>query len=143
MITDLNYIIAIATARIIVGILFFFQGYDKVFKVGMKEVGETMQASLGKNKLPSGFVKLIAIFTSWVELLCGFLLILGFFKFFTIYLLCFNLVLVVIGFSIAKPMWETGHVLIRLLLLMLLLLTPIEWDKFSLDYLFALSKLNV
>ncbi len=142
MFTDLNYTVAIATARIIVGILFFFQGYDKVFTVGIREVSETMRVSLGNKSMGKGFIGIIASFTSWIELLCGFLLIVGFFKFFAIYLLCLDLVIVVIGFSLAKPMWESGHVLFRLIILLLLLLTPIEWDRFSLDYLFALSKLN-
>jgi len=142
MITELNFTIAIATARVIVGILFFFQGYDKVFNVGLTEVKNTMKASLNSRNMPDGFIGFVATFTSWIELLCGFLLIVGFFKYFAIYLLCINLIIVVIGFSISKPMWETGHVFIRLALLLLLLLTPVEWDRFSFDYLFALSKLQ-
>ncbi|HMT28175.1 MAG TPA: DoxX family membrane protein [Bacteroidia bacterium] len=142
MTTEFNQIIAVSTIRIIVGILFFFQGYDKVFTVGMKEVTATMKASFSYNRLPEGFLSLIAFFTSWIELICGFLLILGFFKYFAAYLLCLNLVVVVWGFSMAKPMWETGHVFIRLILLIMFLLAPIEWDKISVDYLFALSKLQ-
>ncbi len=88
-------------------------------------------------------INFIAPLTSWIELLCGFLLILGFFKFFAIYLLCFNLIIVVFGFSLSKPMWENNHVFIRLLLLIFLLVAPLEWDRFSIDYLFALSRLTV
>ena len=141
MITDLNLSIAMATARVIVGILFFFQGYDKVFNLGLPEVKNAMSASLNSRNVPDGFIGIVATLTSWIELLCGFLLIVGFFKFFAIYLLCFNLMIVVLGFSISKPMLESGHVLFRLILLLLLLLTPVEWDRFSFDYLFALSKL--
>ena len=94
MITDLNLIIAIATARIFVGILFFFQGYDKIFNIGMKQLRQTMSANLGNHKLPDS-------------------------------------------------MWDTAHVFVRLLLILLLLLTPVEWDKFSFDYLFTLAKLKV
>ncbi len=141
MITDLNLSIAILTARVIVGILFFFQGYDKVFNVGLLEVKNTMKASLNIRKVPDAFIGFVATFSSWIEFICGLLLIVGLLKYFAIYLLCVNLMIIVFGFSISKPMWESGHVFIRLALLLLLLLTPVEWDRFSFDYLFALSKL--
>lgn len=143
MITDINLTIAIATARIFAGILFFFQGYDKVFNIGMKDLQFTLGASLNRHKLPAGVIGFIAIYTSWVELLCGFLLILGFFKYFAIYLLCLNLLIVAVGFSMSKPMWDNNMVFVRLTLLLFLLISPTEWDKFSLDYLFALSKLTI
>jgi putative oxidoreductase len=140
--SDLHFAIAIATARIFAGILFFFQGYDKVFKVGMPELRQTMNASLENYKLPRSFIGFVAVFSSYTELICGFLLIIGFFKFFAIYLLCINLLMMATGFSMAKPMWETTHVFVRFALLMLLLLTPAEWDRIAFDYLFTLSKLQ-
>ena len=143
MLTDLNLIIAIATARIFVGILFFFQGYDKIFKIGMKQLKQTMSANLGNHKLPDSFIGFVAVSTSWIELMCGFLLIIGFFKYFALYLLCIDLLVVATGFSLAKPMWDTAHVFVRLFLILLLLLTPVEWDKISFDYLFTLAKLKV
>lgn len=139
---DFNHAVAIATVRIIAGILFFFQGYDKVFKVGTAQVGQAMRVQLGGKTFPDGLLNLIVIFTSYVELLCGFLLLLGLFKFYSLYLLCFSLTLVVFGFSYAKPMWENNHLFVRLILLVTLLITPGHWDRFSLDYLFLLSKLN-
>ena len=142
MITDLNHAIAIATIRIIVGLLFFFQGYDKVINIGTSNVREAMRVQLGGKNFPDGLLSLMVVFTSYVELLCGFLLILGLFKFYSIYLLCFSLTLVVIGCSYAKPMWENNDLFIRLILLVTLLLTPGDWDRFSLDFIFLLSKLN-
>ena len=97
MITDLNLIIAIATARIFVGILFFFQGYDKIFNIGMKQLRQTMSANLGNHKLPDSFIGVVAISTSWIELLGGFLLIIGFFKYFALYLLCIDLLIVALA----------------------------------------------
>ena len=38
--------------RLVLGILFIFQGYDKVFRVGMKGVTESFQVQLGKIKVP-------------------------------------------------------------------------------------------
>jgi putative oxidoreductase len=143
MISDLNTLIAIGTVRIIAGILFFFQGYDKVFNVGMAELKRTINAGFGGNKLPASLIGIIAVFTSYTELICGFLLIIGFFKYFALYLLCLDLLVVSFGFSMTKPMWEPINVFSRLLLILILLLTPIEWDKFSIDYLFELSKLKI
>ena len=142
MTNDLNHAIAVATIRIVAGILFFFQGYDKVFKIGTRQVQQAMRAQLEGKAFPEGLLSLIVILTSYIELLCGFLLILGLFKFYSIYLLCMSLVLVVTGFSYAKPMWENNHLFIRLILLVTLLLTPVEWDRFSLDFIFSLTDLN-
>ncbi|MDQ3052042.1 MAG: DoxX family protein [Bacteroidota bacterium] len=143
MITDYNFAVALFTVRVIAGLLFFFQGYDKVFNIGMTQIRQMMKSGFGNRKIPDQVINFIAPLTSWIELLCGFLLILGFFKFFAIYLLCFNLIIVVFGFSLSKPMWENNHVFIRLLLLIFLLVAPLEWDRFSIDYLFALSRLTV
>ena len=143
MITELNYAIAVFTVRIIAGILFFIQGYDKVFRIGMTEMKQTVKSALSHSRLPDGLLSFIVPFNSWIELICGFLLIIGFFKYYAIYFLCLNLVIVVLGFSMEKPMWENNHVFIRLILLIMLLITPVEWDRFSIDYLFALSKLTI
>jgi putative oxidoreductase len=143
MITDLNYAVAIATARILTGVLFLFQGYDKVFNIGMKNLQLTLSTNFNNHKIPSGIIGFIAVYTSWIEFICGFLLILGIFKYFAIYLLCLNLVIVAVGFSMSKPMWENSMLFVRLALLLFLLTTPTEWDKFSIDYLFALSKLSI
>jgi uncharacterized membrane protein YphA (DoxX/SURF4 family) len=142
MTSDINFAVALFTVRVVAGILFFFQGYDKVFNVGMAEIRETMIAGFAPKKIPASVVSVIAPLTSWIELLCGFLLIIGFFKYYAIYLLCLNLLIVVFGLSLSKPMWENNHVFIRLFLITILLLAPVEWDRFSLDYIFALSKLT-
>ena len=142
MTSGINFAVALLTIRVVAGILFFFQGYDKVFNVGMAEIRETMLAGFASKKMPDSVVSFIAPFTSWVELLCGFLLIIGFFKYYALYLLCLNLLIIVFGLSLSKPMWENNHVFIRLLLIVILLLAPVEWDRFSLDYVFALSKLT-
>jgi uncharacterized membrane protein YphA (DoxX/SURF4 family) len=133
---ELNYAIAVATARILTGILFFFQGYDKVFNVGLKEVKRTMTVSLMNIKIPAGIIGLVAVATSIIELTGGLLLILGLYKSTALYLLCANLLIVTTGFSLVRPMWDSGHVLIRLALLLFLLVTPSGWDWFSIDALF-------
>ena len=143
MITDQNYAIALCTVRVVAGIHFFFQGYDKVFKVGMREIQRTMEMGLGNAKIPKPLITIVVFFTSWAELICGFLLILGLFKYYALSLLCIDILVVVFGFSLSNPMWENNHVFIRLMLVVFLLLVPVAWDYYSLDYLitiFAMSK---
>jgi putative oxidoreductase len=139
---ELNFAIAVVTVRILTGILFFFQGYDKIFNIGMHDLRETISTGLNKKKLPESVVGFIAVYTSWVELIAGFLLIIGFFKLFAVSLLCLNLIIVSIGFSMSKPMWDNNLVFIRLVLLIFLLVVPQEWDIISFDHLFQLSKLR-
>jgi uncharacterized membrane protein YphA (DoxX/SURF4 family) len=143
MVSDYAPVIAVATARIITGVLFFFQGYDKVFSVGLPRIKETMRVGTASWRLPFSFIGVVAMYTSYVELIAGFLLILGLLKYIAIYLLCLDLLIVSVGFSMAKPMWETGHVFIRLSLLILLLLLPPAWDLFSIDHLLQLAGINI
>ena len=139
MIESYSIPIAMATVRILLGVLFLFQGYDKIFKVGIDRVRETMQAGLNQSKLPSAFISFTAFVTSWIEFLGGMLLIVGFLKYYTLYLICLNMIILSIGFSIAKPMWENAHIFFRLTLVLLLMLTPPEWDVFNLDHFLTRS----
>ncbi len=137
MIEQYSYPVAMATVRILLGVLFLFQGYDKIFKLGVDRVRETMQAGLIESKLPNAFISFTAFVTSWVEFICGMLLIAGFLKYYALYLICINILVLAIGFSLARPMWENAHIFFRLTLVLLLLLTPPEWDVFNLDHLFS------
>lgn len=121
--------------RVILGILFFFQGYDKVFKLKIKGVSDFFRQELGTNKMPGFLVEFSAWFTSLVELICGGFLILGLFKTYSLYLLGFDLILVAGAFSMIKPMWDMQMVFPRLILLSVLLYLPAEWDVLSLDHL--------
>lgn len=121
--------------RLIVGFLFFIQGYDKIFKVGKNEVIATIEPSFQKIGLPSIFTKAFLFLTSWIELIAGGFLVLGLFKFASIYLLGIDLLLVVIGMSLIAPVLDLKHIFPRLILLFLLLLLPAEADIFSLDTL--------
>jgi uncharacterized membrane protein YphA (DoxX/SURF4 family) len=123
--------------RVILGILFFFQGYDKVFKVKINGVIETFRYELGSIKVPNGILMLSALFTSFVELICGGLLIIGLFKTYSLYLLGFDLILVTGAFSLIKPMWDMQLLFPRLILLGILLYLPIEWDIFSADHIIS------
>lgn len=136
---DLNIAIAVLTARVLAGILFTFQGSDKIFKVGMQQLFLTMKSTLGDRKLPDGLIRLVALGTSWIEFIGGLLLIAGLFTPWVTYVLCLDLIIVSAGFSMAKPMWDSGHVFFRLALLLFLLLAPVPSHCISLDCLFGIS----
>ena len=123
------------TIRVILGILFFFQGYDKVFNMKIHGVTKFFRDELGKIKIPEFILVFIAWFTSCAELICGALLILGLFKTYALYILGIDLILVTCAFSMIKPMWDMQMVFPRLILLSVLLYLPFEWDQLSLDHI--------
>ena len=47
------------------------------------------------------------------------------------------LVVVTFGHGLKDPIWDTGHVMVRALFLIPLLLLPKEWDKFSIDHMIS------
>lgn len=126
------------TLRVILGLLFFFQGYDKVVSVGMKGVIEAFKIELGGKKVPQFILVLCTYYSSFVEFLCGGLLVLGLFTDYSLYLLGINLILVVGAFSLIKPMWDMQFVLPRLLLLSILLWLPAESNQISVDHFLRL-----
>ena len=90
--------------------------------------------------LPNFLTYGTAYYTSYVELIAGFLLVIGFKRDWALYALASVLVIVTFGHGLAEPIWDTKHVLVRTVLLVPLLLLPKEWDRFSVDGLFFKSK---
>jgi len=132
---NLNRNIAILTLRLILGFIFFFQGYGKVFKFGMDKVYNGFFKGAYEELLPDFILFATAYYTSFVELICGFMLIIGIKRDWALYALASVLVIVTFGHGLAEPIWDTSHVLVRSVFLIPLLLLPKEWDKFSIDYL--------
>jgi len=120
--------------RVILGILFFFQGYDKVFRMKIGGVADFFRQELGPIAVPNFIILLSAWFTSLAELFCGALLIVGLFKSYALGLLGIDMILVTAAFSLIKPMWDMQFVFPRLILLAILLYLPWQWDTISLDY---------
>ena len=139
LIEHYHFVAGITIARVFLGFLFLFQGYDAVVKIGMKTAIDTYHERFVQKGLPRAFTSLAALFTSFSGLVCGVLLIFGLFEFSALYLLGLNLVITGIGFGMNEPLWDTRNVFPRLILLLLLLITPLEWHRFSLDYLFFRS----
>jgi putative oxidoreductase len=122
-------------ARLFLGILFFVQGYDKVFRVKVQTVYTTMLPSFNRLNMNSTLVKIMAYITSYIELVGGFLLILGLFTKAALVLLGVDLLIVAIGLGMLTPMWDMQHAFPRLILLLILLVLPDYWNIFSLDEL--------
>ncbi len=121
------------TLRVILGILFFMQGYDKVIKVKMDGVIKSFKYEFGNVKMPSIILILSAYYSSFVELIGGFALIIGLFTKYTLYLLGLDLLIVVAAFSIINPVWDMKIVFPRIVIWSILMILPESWNKLSLD----------
>ena len=130
-----NYSVLEFVLRVILGLLFFFQGYDKVVKVGVKDVIRTFRFELGTIKVPDGILTITTYYTSYAEFFGGMLLIAGLFTKYALYMLGVDLILVVGAFSMIKPMWDMQLVFPRLVLYSILLYLPQEYDKISADHI--------
>jgi putative oxidoreductase len=135
IINQQHFIAAAFIARVFLGCLFFFQGYDAVFSVKVKNVIGTFESNFSKSGIPRFFTVYASWFTCLSELICGALLIFGLFQYPSLYILGINLIIASIGFGITTPMWDTKHVLPRLILILLLLLIPNHYSSWSLDHL--------
>ena len=135
-INQYHEIACVFIARVFLGLLFFFQGYDSVFNVKIKNVVQTYQEPFMHKGIPKCITICAAWFTSCSALICGFLLAVSIFQYCALYLLGINLLIASIGFGINTPMWDTRFVFPRLILLLFLLFIPQEWNVWSLDWLF-------
>jgi uncharacterized membrane protein YphA (DoxX/SURF4 family) len=130
------YALAIATVRIVLGVLLIFPAYDRLFTVGATSVVSTIISGRKASKLPRSFIVLSVVSSSFIELIGGALLITGFFLPFTYPLLALNFVLVALGFSYLRPVWEMDHYIPRLIMLIFLMVVPVADDIYRLGALF-------
>ena len=134
------HIAAEAFTRIFLGILFFSQGYYKVFTLGIGQVISSFEYPVKLRHLPRFPLTLFAWFTSYTELICGFFLLIGFMKYYALYLLGIDLIIVCLSLSMLESLWDMKHVFPRLMLLITLLILPSQWGSFSVDYLWSLIR---
>jgi uncharacterized membrane protein YphA (DoxX/SURF4 family) len=127
---------AVVIPRVFLGILFFFQGYDALFRLGIPAVVETFEYPLTSKGIPKFFLVLGSWYTSLAKLIGGILLTFGLFTHVSLYLLGLDLVFVALTFSIIRPLWDMQFVFPRLVILIYLLLVPAEWNAISLDHFF-------
>ncbi|MBL7919918.1 MAG: DoxX family membrane protein [Bacteroidia bacterium] len=135
IINQYQYEVAVLIARVFLGCLFLFQGYDAVFNIKIKNVIATFENDLIHKGIPRFLIVWGSWFTSYSELIGGTLLIVGLFNYPVLFMLGLNLIIAAIGFGINTPVWDTRHVFPRLALLLLLLIIPQNWNTFSIDHL--------
>lgn len=129
-----NKHIALLTLRLLLGFIFLMQGYGKVFSWGVENLySMVFFHGTYEDMLPDSLIRATAYYTSYVELIGGFLLVLGLFRDYALYALASVLVIVSIGHGMAEPIWDLSHVIYRAILLVAILLLPKEWDRFSVD----------
>ena len=131
---DLNFSIAEVFVRCFLGILFVFQGYDKLFVVKIKNVINAFHNEADRKHIPQFLLIFTSYFTSVTEFIGGLLLITGLFHQFVPVVLAINLLIVAFAFSFFRPMWDMQHAFPRVILLTLTLLLS-NYFYFGLDTL--------
>lgn len=135
-----NKQIAVLTIRLLLGFIFFFQGFGKVFKFGLNAVYQNFFLKSYGELLPDFLLLFTAYYTSIIELVGGLLLIIGFKRDYTLYALASVLVMVTFGHGLKDPIWDVSDVMYRAILLVSLLLLPKDLDKYSVDFLIKKDK---
>lgn len=119
--------------RVLLGIIFFFQGYGKVFTMSVSQVYDRFFKEFENTMLPKWLIVSTAYYTSYVELIGGILLITGLFRKQAMYLLAMDLLVVSFGHGFMEPIWDLSHVVPRAVLLSALFLLPTSWDIWNAD----------
>jgi len=140
---NLNKQISALTLRLILGFIFFFQGFGKVFKFGLDAVYQNFFLETYKDLLPELLILATAYYTSYIEMIAGFLLIIGYKRDIALYALASVLIIVTFGHGLAEPIWDLSHVMYRTILLISLLLLPKGWDVFTIDTIITNKKKQI
>jgi thiosulfate dehydrogenase (quinone) large subunit len=121
-------------ARLVLGLIFFMAGVWKVFQLGPLEHARKYFLPFSDTFLPIWSLWLVGATIPIIELIAGALLILGLRVREALIALGFVLVIVTFGHLLREPLVNfSGHVIPRLALLLFLLWSPREHDRFSLD----------
>jgi len=131
----INQTAAVFLLRSLLGLIFFTAGYAKVFRWGIGKMYENTFKDY-EAILPKFLVVFTAYYTSVVELIAGFLLIIGLFRNYSLYFLGSVLLIVAFGHGWKEGIWDLQHVVFRAILLVAILLLPQTWDKWQIDRYF-------
>jgi uncharacterized membrane protein YphA (DoxX/SURF4 family) len=125
--------IALFFVRSLLGLILFWQGFGKIFTWGLSNVYANVFKSYEDLGLPEALLKAVLYFTSYGELIVGFVLMLGLFRKWAYYILISILLVVAFGHGLKDPIWDLSHVFFRAALLFPLLILPLSADKICLD----------
>src|ERR1700743_922149 len=121
--------------RALLGVIFFMQGYGKIFVFTVPKLYGMFFKDFEKTFLPKWLLWITAYYTSYIEMICGFLLIIGLFRKWSLYLLATDLIIVSFGHGLLEPIWDLQHVIPRAVLLLTILIIPSQWDLWNADAL--------
>jgi len=133
---------AVLFTRALLGVIFLMQGFGKVFVFTVPKLYGMFFNDFEKTFLPKWLIWATAYYTSYVELICGFLLIFGLFRKWSLCFLAIDLLIVSFGHGLLEPIWDLQHVIPRAILLIALLIFPSEWDKWNIDHLLFQNRKN-
>ncbi|MES2679485.1 MAG: DoxX family protein [Bacteroidota bacterium] len=137
--TTTNLQVAELLIRLFAGVLLIFQGYDKLFRIGITGVIEVFKTDAQNKHIPVPLISALAWFSSFTEFFGGILLLTGLCTSYALYALGLDLLLVAIAFTYMETMWDMKHVFPRLVLITTLLLFPPEYRTISLDHFINLK----
>lgn len=126
---------ALLLVRLILGILFFFQGYDKIFKLGINNVADAAITPATEKIFGRSFFKILILVSSWTELVAGLMIAFGFQRDIGLLLLSADMLMTGLIFTLIKPMWDMQYYFPRLILLVMIMLIPESWDTYRIDSL--------
>jgi uncharacterized membrane protein YphA (DoxX/SURF4 family) len=127
---------ALLFARLVLGLIFFMAGVWKVFQLGPIEHAQKYFLPFADTFLPVWSLWFVGVTIPFLELVAGALVILGLRTRNALVVLGFVLVIVTFGHLLREPLYNlTGHVIPRLALLLFVLWSPREQDRFSFEYL--------
>ncbi len=128
--------------RVMVGLLFGMSGYYKVFILTAPEhARQFFTGPYANNWMPHWLLLITGLTIPFVELTCGWLLVLGLFRRPAAVVLGFLLLLVTYGHELKQPIFDISTIILpRLLLLIPMWVLSVEADPWSLDALIARRK---
>ncbi len=130
----MNISYATLVARLLLGFIFLMQGFGKVFSIGVSNIYNGGFKVYEETFLPTFLLEFTAYFTSYGELICGLLIILGLFRKQAYLIIAVILVIVTFGHGLQSPIWDLQHVFVRSAFLLFLMMIPFDKDHFSLDH---------
>lgn len=121
-------------ARIVLGLMFGMAGIYKVFDMGALEHARQLFLPYQDTFLPAWALWSVGTVIPFVELAAGGLVLVGWKTRWAAIALGVVLVTVTFGHLLTAPLYAFHqHVMPRLLLVVLLLVVPKAWDRFSVD----------
>lgn len=121
--------------RTVTGVLFFFQAYDKIFRIKTSNVAAAFSKDMARFHCPPSLLYFLVFISSWIEFFGGMLLFIGLFKYYVLIFLSVDLFFVALSFSAIKAMWDMQFFFPRFIFILILWVIPFTADRYSLDLL--------